>query len=112
MKPLLIFSFVFFLVFSAANAQVEKKQPTQPASESSSTSATVDDDRQQLSSDVQQLKILLNQMRTNLAFVQTTQTPLKHQFELETDAWQVIINQMEQRLRKMERNEPAQPRNK
>ena len=38
----------------------------------------------------------------NLAFVQTTQTPLKHQFELETDAWQVIVEQMERRLKQME----------
>ena len=37
------------------------------------------------------LRLLLNQMRNNLAFVQTSQTPLKHQFELEADAWQVII---------------------
>ncbi len=49
-----------------------------------------------------QLKVLLNQMRTNLAFVQTSQTPLKHQFELETDAWQVIVEQMDRRLKQME----------
>jgi hypothetical protein len=60
------------------------------------------DDVQQLSADVQRLKILLNQMRTNLAFVQTTQSPLKHQFELEADAWQVVLEQMERRLKRME----------
>jgi hypothetical protein len=41
-------------------------------------------------------------MRNNLAFVQTSQTPLKHQFELEADAWQVIVDQMDRRLKHME----------
>jgi hypothetical protein len=57
---------------------------------------------QQLKLDLQRMQTLLNQMRNNLAFVQTSQTPLKHQFELETDAWQVIVEQMERRLKRME----------
>lgn len=108
MKRLVIFSFVFFLVLTAS---AQERKPTQPASDSSSASASADEERQQLSSDLQQLKTLLNQMRANLAFVQTTQTPLKHQFELEVNAWQVIINQMEQRLRKMEDSGGSKPRN-
>ena len=63
-----------------------------------------------LRTDVQRLKVLLNQMRANLAFVQTSQTPLKHQFELETDAWQVLIDQMDQRLKTMEERDRAEPR--
>ncbi|MBI3477750.1 MAG: hypothetical protein HY010_18610 [Acidobacteria bacterium] len=62
---------------------------------------------QELRGDIDRLKVILNQMRTNLAFVQTSQTPLKHQFELETDAWQVILEQMDRRLKQMEeRNQP------
>lgn len=48
--------------------------------------------------DLQRMRSLLAQMRNNLAFVQTTQTPLKHQFELECDMWQVLITDMERRL--------------
>jgi len=59
-------------------------------------------DAQELRADIERLKVLLNQMRTNLAFVQTSQSPLKHQFELEADAWQVIVEQMERRLKQME----------
>lgn len=59
-------------------------------------------DIEQLRADLQRLQGLLNEMRTNLAFVQTSQTPLKHQFELEMDAWQVIVEQMERRLKRME----------
>jgi hypothetical protein len=59
-------------------------------------------DIEQMRADLERLKALLTQMRTNLAFVQTSQTPLKHQFELEADAWQVIVEQMERRLKQME----------
>ena len=65
-------------------------------------------DVQELRTDLDRLKVLLNQMRTNLAFVQTSQTPLKHQFELETDAWQVIVEQMDRRLKAMEERTPRE----
>jgi hypothetical protein len=84
----------------------EKSQPRNPAQAAAQTnrlSSKPDSaDTQELRADLQRLKILLNQMRTNLAFVQTTQTPLKHQFELETDAWQIIVEQMERRVKHME----------
>ncbi len=114
MRRLVIFIFALFLVGSSAGAQ--SNQGAQPARQAGpsvgfQSSSSGGDDRQQLSSDLQQLKVLLNQMRTNLAFVQTSPTPLKHQFELEVDAWQVIVNQMEQRLQRMERSEATKPRN-
>jgi hypothetical protein len=51
-----------------------------------------------LQADLERMRALLVQMRNNLAFVQTTQTPLKHQFELECDMWQLLITDMEHRL--------------
>lgn len=54
--------------------------------------------------DLERMRLLLAQMRNNLAFVQTSQTPLKHQFELECDMWQVLITDMEHRL-----NAPSSP---
>ncbi len=50
--------------------------------------------------DIQQMRVLLNQMRTNLAFVQSSDTPLKHQFALNNDMWQLLLNDMERRLGK------------
>jgi predicted nucleic acid-binding Zn-ribbon protein len=114
MKRLLSWSFVLLLVVGAACAQTNKGTQPEPRPNRASSAqslATTDEDRQQLSSDLQRLKVLLNQMRTNLAFVQTSPTPLKHQFELEADAWQVIVEQMERRLQKMERNEASKPHN-
>jgi hypothetical protein len=36
-------------------------------------------------------------MQTNLAFVDTSQSPLKHQFELDIEMWKVLISDMERR---------------
>ncbi len=55
------------------------------------------------------MRVILNQMRTNLAFVQSTQTPLKHQFELEIDMWQTLLDQMDRRIREMEHSTGAKP---
>lgn len=53
---------------------------------------------QGLRMDLQRMKALVQQMQTNLAFVTNTQGPLKHQFELEIEMWQVEIASMEHRL--------------
>ncbi len=51
--------------------------------------------------DLGRMRVLLNQMRTNLAFVQTSDTPLKHQFDLNNEMWQMVLTDMERRLQKM-----------
>ena len=61
-----------------------------------------DSDLQALKLDSQRMRALLNQMRTNLAFVDSTQSPLKHQFELEADMWQMMLDQMDRRIAAME----------
>jgi hypothetical protein len=100
------------LLVGMASAQTAEKSPPQPNPAASASAHEINsgksdaDDVQQLSADLQRLKVLVNQMRANLAFVQTTQTPMKHQFELETDAWQVVIEQMERRLKRMEDRKP------
>lgn len=59
---------------------------------------TAPDDLQALREDVVRMKALVQQMETNLAFVDTTQSPLKHQFQPEIEAWQAMIAQMERHL--------------
>jgi predicted RNase H-like nuclease (RuvC/YqgF family) len=56
------------------------------------------DQNQALRDDLTRMKALVQQMEQNLAFVDTTQSPLKHQFQLEIDMWRTTINQMERRL--------------
>jgi hypothetical protein len=54
-------------------------------------------DAQALRDDIKRMRALVGQMESNLAFVDTTQSPLKHQFQLDIDMWNVVINQMERR---------------
>ena len=54
-------------------------------------------DAQALRDDVRKMRVLVRQMETNLAFVDSTQSPLKHQFQLEIDMWNILIDQMERR---------------
>lgn len=52
---------------------------------------------QALRDDVRKMRVLVRQMETNLAFVDSTQSPLKHQFQLDIDMWNILIDQMERR---------------
>ena len=56
---------------------------------------------QALTNDITRMRTLLQQMEMNLAFVQTTQTPLKHQFELEIDMWRTVLDGMERRAERL-----------
>ena len=55
------------------------------------------DERKALEGDIKRMRALVQQMQQNLAFVDNTQSPLKHQFQLEIDAWNTMIEQMERR---------------
>jgi hypothetical protein len=72
--------------------------------------ASQDPELQDLKSDAQRMRVLLNQMRSNLAFVDTTQSPLKHQFELDADMWQVMLDQMDRRISTMETGQGPAPK--
>jgi hypothetical protein len=61
-------------------------------------------DIQDLRQQVQTMRSLVQQMEMNLAFVDTTQSPLKHQFQLEIDMWNTVIAEMERKL-----NSPKRP---
>ena len=79
---------------SARPATESNAQKTEPAAKENMSAQEV----AAMSADLQRMRVLLNQMQTNLAFVQTTTTPLKHEFELEIEMWQILLNQMERRL--------------
>lgn len=81
--------------FPSANAQQKavKVSAVQSADAGSNQS-----DLQELRKDLERMRAIVQQMETNLAFVDTTQSPLKHQFQLEIDMWKTVIGQMERRL--------------
>ncbi len=93
-----------------AGAQPEAKgKLKKPAEAPRMTNAPAVDaaELEAMKADAKAMRVILNQMRTNLAFVQTTATPLKHQFELEIDMWQVLLDHMQRRIEKMERSGQA-----
>jgi len=59
---------------------------------------TASDEAKALQGDIKRMRALVQQMQQNLAFVDATQSPLKHQFQLEIDAWNTLIDQMERRV--------------
>ena len=79
---------------------------TQKTSQETQRPAIRKDDVQALREDITRMKALVQQMQTNLAFVDTTQSPLKHQFQLEIEMWQTVITEMDRRLDQAAR--PAQ----
>jgi hypothetical protein len=85
--------------FSPARPQgnIDKISRAEPAAGAVAQKPTAED-IQALRSDLQRMKSLVQQMENNLAFVDTTQSPLKHQFQLEIDMWKTVIQQMERRL--------------
>jgi hypothetical protein len=61
-----------------------------------------------LRADLTRMRAILYQMQNNLAFVQTTQSPLKHQFELDVEMWSAMIGHMERTLGSEHGNPPPQ----
>jgi hypothetical protein len=87
--------------FLLAQSNQEKAAPenAQAVESRKATSSLSEEDVMALREDIVRMRAILGQMETNLAFVDTTQSPLKHQFQLEIDMWNTAINEMERRIR-------------
>ena len=75
------------------HARPAATMPAQPAAP-----ALSDADVQALRTDIARMKSLVMQMQNNMANIDTVPSPLKHQFELELDMWNVVIGDMQRRL--------------
>lgn len=91
-----------FLCLPLLTAQAQKPnqmpRTDSPTVLSTADQADIDETREQL----KQMRVLVNQMASNLAFVSDTQSPLKHQFQLEIDMWQMTITRMQRHLDRLE----------
>lgn len=86
----------FFLVLHAG--QSPQQTPQSESSPSAHNHAPAANEVAELRRDIELMKANVHQMQTNLAFVDTTQSPLKHQFQLNIDMWNLLIADMERRL--------------
>ncbi|HWZ45700.1 MAG TPA: hypothetical protein VNW97_19650 [Candidatus Saccharimonadales bacterium] len=95
-------------VVSMAGTRRAAAQPSAAANTSKSAAPPVaaaanDEPIQGLKLDLAQMQALVQQMEVNLAHVDSGQTFLKHQFQLEIDAWKVMIGSMQRRISAMEK---------
>ena len=103
----LICCVLLFGIFAAAQTS-DRPTAGQSANKSSETSQSNGsdaniDELNALKQDAQHMRTILEQMRNNLGFVGSTTTPANHQFELEIEMWQVVLNHMERRIERMRR---------
>jgi hypothetical protein len=78
---------------------IQAQEPAKPVPSSAPRASAVSaEDAQFMREDLQRMRSLIYQMQRNLASVSTAQDPLKHQFELEIEMWQLQIASMERRL--------------
>jgi hypothetical protein len=49
-------------------------------------------------SDLERMHALLSQMQKNAAFVSQGYTPMKHQFELEIEMWQLLLQDLDNKV--------------
>ena len=98
--------------FPISLTAAQSPNPGKSATDSNSQAAhnQSSDQLEAMRADSKKMHAILNQMQTNLAFVTNTTDPLKHQFELEIDMWQVLLEQMERRVASMEARKSGRER--
>ena len=92
-------------VSQTSNPATSKKETKAAAPQHSSSQAPAAVDTAELDAlkaDLQRMNATLNQMRSNLGYVASTTQPLRHQFELEIDLWQMQLGQLERRIQRLE----------
>ena len=103
LRTLFCSSTLLFVVLLTPGLLVAQQSAT-PRTHESSAAAKGSEPRPDLSEqqatkgDLERMRVILNQMRTNLAFVGSSTTPLNHQLQLEIDMWQMLLEQMERRV--------------
>jgi len=58
----------------------------------------------ELEKDLEKMRTLIGQMQYNLAAAATGETPLKRQFQLDIEMWQLLLQRMERRLESSAKN--------
>ena len=91
--------------FPVSTTAAQSPTPKTATTNSTNTNTQHSDQSEAMRADSKKMHVILNQMQTNLAFVTNTNDPLKHQFELEVEMWQMLLNQMDRRIEYMGRRE-------
>lgn len=92
---LFVLCFLTLQVFAQQGKAIQQQALTTPAVRSVQMS---EEDARALRDELARMKSLVQQMEVNLAFATPSETPLKHQFQLEIDMWKTVIAEMERRV--------------
>ena len=102
------------LMFSAVllpPSQSASAQSTVPSARpQTAVAGSNSDDLVAMKADLARMRVLVTQMQNNLGLATTSTTPLYHQFDLEIQMWQLLIDQMERRIEIMEHAKPSPKR--
>jgi hypothetical protein len=102
----LVCSSQFSLAQENEKAGKPQPAPSQSSGRSAESIATQHEpamskeDVQAMQADIQRMRVLIHQMQNNLGAVTSAQDPLKHEFELEIEMWQILLNQMDRRMQR------------
>ena len=105
----LLACFILAAAFPAAAQSTTSPTRTPDAAAAQPARATSDPDAEAMRADLAHMRVLVGQMQRNIAFVDSGLTPLKHQFELEIEMWNVLINDMQRRLNARTDSAPKLP---
>ena len=89
---------------SAAFTRIAGQSTAKPATSPVNTDRVSDAEQlRAMQDDVTHMRALLTQMRANLGFVGGTTSPVYHEFDLEAQMWQTLINRMDRRISEMQK---------
>lgn len=91
-------SFVFISAMTLA-AQQHNSTPPIAASHSAHEAAGTVPQTKDLSANLARMRALLQRMQSNLPAVASGQSPLEHEFQLEIEMWQLLIDQMDAQVK-------------
>ena len=99
LRPVLIFAIVVCVVIVGVSKLNSSSSISLVQQNSSPTAQAMTTNQvESLKDDLNKMRSLVGQMETNLSLVDTTQTPLKHQFQLEIDTWKLMIQRMQKEV--------------
>lgn len=88
---------ILFCVVSILRAQ-DVHDTSQSAAAHDEKAQSISRKADDVRADLAKMQILLGQMQRNVAFVSPGDSPLKHQFELEIEMWQLLLRDLDKKL--------------
>ena len=86
------------ILLSTTIALAQSNQEPNPKATSNVQRNAVIQQPVDLKSDLEKMRVLIELMQRNVAFVSAGDTPMKHQFQLEIEMWQLLVRDMDHKI--------------